>query len=83
MKFVLRDLQIGESLQGRVAEVLSESDVIISFDGDLLRVHNETRRPLRVGDTVTCIVRAIQPLRFQLIQEREEQKRRGRIDVSV
>lgn len=83
MKFTLKDLQIGESLSGRVAEVLSDGDFILSFSGDLLRVHNETRRPLKIGDPVTVIVKAVDPLRFQLIPERSEQRRRGRLDVSI
>lgn len=83
MKFVLLDLKIGQSLEGRVAEILPEGELIISFAGDLIRVSNETRRQLRRGDPVTVAVRATEPLRFQLLPERTEQKRRGRLDVSV
>lgn len=83
MKFILRGLQVGESLHGQVAEILSEDEAIISFQGDPLRVRNETRRSLQVGDFVTFIVRAIEPLRLQLIPEREEQRRRGRLNVSI
>lgn len=83
MKFVVRDLKLGESLNGQVEEILSGDDLLINFGGDLLRVHNETRRPLRIGDSVTVVVRALEPLRFQLLEERSEQRRRGHLDLSV
>lgn len=83
MKFVLHDLKIGQSLEGRVAEILPDDGLIISFAGDLIRVSNETHRPLKTGDHVTVAVRATGPLRFQLLPERAEQRRRGRLDVSV
>ena len=83
MKHVLNDLQLGESVRGRIEEILSGDELLINFSGDLLRVGNETRRPFRVGDLVTVIVKALQPLRFQLLPERAEQRRRGHIDVSI
>ena len=83
MKQSLRGLQIGQSVRAKVTELLPGDDLLISFDGDLLRVHNETRRALRVGDEVVLIVKAVRPLRFQLAPERSEQRLRGRIDVSI
>ena len=83
MKKVLNDLQLGESIRGRIVEILPGDELLISFSGDLLRVGNETRRPFRAGDAVTVIVKAISPLRFQLLPERSEQRRRGHIDVSI
>ena len=83
MKHVLRDLSVGESLSGDVQECLPGGDLIICFGGDLLRVHNETSHPFQPGECVTLVVRSIEPLGFQLIPDRAEQRRRGRIDVSV
>jgi hypothetical protein len=83
VKDALRGLRVGESVFARIAELLPGDELLISFDGDLLRVHNETRRALRVGDEVTLIVKAVKPLRFQLALERSEQRRKGRLDVSI
>jgi hypothetical protein len=76
-------LKVGDTLRGRVAELLSREELIISFQGDLLRVSNETRLSLNVGDEVTVTVQALQPLRFRLMPERQDQRRRGRLDLSV
>lgn len=83
MKFILRNLQIGQSIHGKVEELLPGDELLINFAGDLLRVHNETRRALCIGSSVTVVVKAVQPLRFQLVEERSEQKRKGHLDVSV
>lgn len=79
MKFVLNRLQAGDRLKGQVEEILPGGDVIICFSGDLIRVHNETRRPLKVGESVVVTVAAVNPLRFQI----QMGKSRGHLDVSV
>jgi hypothetical protein len=83
MKAVISNLKLGESLGGTISEVLPGGDVLISFNGDLLRVHNDTTRLLKVGDPVTVIVRAIKPLRFQLIDQRADQRRKGKLNLSI
>jgi membrane protein implicated in regulation of membrane protease activity len=79
MKFVLRDLKTGDRLRGKVAEILAGDEVLISFDGDLIRARNETARPLVTGQSVVVTVTAVAPLRFQLLGSR----RTGRLDVNV
>jgi hypothetical protein len=66
MKFVVQDLRVGEITTAKITEILSETEVIMSFAGDLLRVQNLSRRHLRVGDIVQCRVTQVQPLRFEL-----------------
>lgn len=83
MKFTLPNLKLGESLKGRIHEVLPGGDLIVSFSGDLLRVQNESNHLFAAGDSVTLIVRALQPLRFQLVAGRPEPNRRGRFNVSI
>jgi hypothetical protein len=83
MKFVITDLKIGDALTGRVEELLEGGDVIMNFNGDLLRVHNETHRNLRLGDQVVAVVKGIKPLHFQLKPSRSENRRRGHIDVNI
>lgn len=83
MKSSLRDLIRGDVIQGRVEEILPRRDLIISFQGTLLRVNNETQRDLKPGANVTLVVQAVQPLRFRLLPSRDELKRNGRIDVNI
>jgi hypothetical protein len=83
MKFVVSNLKLGDSISGRVEELLPGGDLLIAFSGDLLRVHNETRRPFKTGDRVTLIVKAIRPLRFQFVDDRGSQKKKGQLNVSV
>ena len=83
MKFVVKELKIGETLSGRVEELLAGGDVVICFDGDLIRVHNETRRTMRIGETVAVEVSSVLPLRFKLLPDRAKLRRQGRIDVNV
>jgi hypothetical protein len=77
---VLYTLKVGDGVEARVTERLANGDLIVSFDGDLLRVCNETRRQYRVGDTVSLIVRAINPLRFSSLPPAEETHRTGRLN---
>ncbi len=83
LKRALQGLKLGDLVQGRVEEVMLSDDVLINFGGNLLRVHNETKRPFREGDSVTLIVKTVDPIRFQLLPDRGDQKRRGVIDISV
>jgi hypothetical protein len=83
MKFVVGDLKLGDTLTGRIEELLPGNELLLNFSGDLLRVHNETKRPLQVGEAVAVVVKAIDPLRFQLMPDRSELRRRGHLDVSV
>ncbi len=66
MKFVVQDLRVGEITTAKITEILSETEVIMSFAGDLLRVQNLSRRQLQVGELVQCKVTNLQPLRFEL-----------------
>lgn len=79
----LQELQLNQSLRGSVIEILSEDELLMSFNGALVRVHNETRRPMKVGQVISVIVKAIEPVRLQLLEDRRSQRRRGHIDVSV
>lgn len=83
MKFVLRNLKVGESLHGRVEEMLANGEILINFEGDLLRVQNQTDRRFQTGDFVKLIIKAVNPIRFQLLPDSQEMRRRGKIDVSI
>lgn len=80
----------GEMLEATVVEVIDETDVIARFgggpedlDAQLLRVSNHTKQILNVGSQVRLRVMEIQPLRFQYVEASSEQRRQGRIDISI
>ncbi len=80
----------GDPVLAVVVEVLDEREVILRFGGgadepqsEIMRVANESKRSLKVGDTIRMRVTAINPLSFQYVEEPSEQRRRGRLDVSV
>ena len=81
MKFVVHDLRVGEITTAKITEILSETEVIMSFAGDLLRVQNLSRRKLRVGEFVQCKVTQLQPLRFEL--KHSSSSRPGRADPKL
>ena len=81
MKFVIGSLKVGDRIVGRVAEVIDATNIIISFGGDLIRVHNESRRSFKAGDKVDCYVTGTQPLAFRLIPT--PSRTPGRFDISV
>jgi len=68
VKFVVHDLQIGQVIQGKVTEILSEDEVIMSFAGDLLRVQNHSLGSFAAGQMLNCLVTSVDPLRFKLLK---------------
>lgn len=56
----------GDVVEARVHEVLDDGDVIVSFQGDLLRLANRTGRSFREGDRVSLVVASGAPLAFKL-----------------
>ncbi|MCM2282391.1 MAG: hypothetical protein NDI61_11165 [Bdellovibrionaceae bacterium] len=66
MKTYLPTLQLGDVVEGEIAEQLESGDVIINFRGDLLRVTNATAREFQTGERIALVVVATQPLRFRL-----------------
>lgn len=83
----------GQTIEATVIELMEPNDVLIRFGGGaeepaakLLRIRNETNRPLASfskGDSIWLRVLEVMPLRFQFVEGLNEQRRRGRIDVSV
>lgn len=80
----------GDPITATVVEVLDDREVILRFgggpeepDSQIMRVANETHRRLQIGDQVQLRVVEIEPLKFQYVESRSEQQRRGRLDVSI
>ncbi len=66
MKFVVDQLHFGDIIEAEVTELLDENDVIMSFQGDLLRVQNHSQRSLALGQKLKCRVKSTKPLRFEI-----------------
>lgn len=64
MKNVIPGLSIGDCLDAEIIECVSETDLICSFQGDLLRVQNLSTTPMQPGQKITLQVLSIRPLKF-------------------
>jgi hypothetical protein len=83
----------GQTIKATVVELMEPNEILVRFGGGaeepaakLLRIRNETDRPLSsflTGDAIWLRVIEILPLRFQFVEGLNEQRRRGRIDVSI
>ncbi len=89
MDALSRDWRRGDTVIANVAEILDQTEMILRFGGgadepasQIMRVANQTGRLVAVGDRLQMRVMEVQPLRFQYI-DHNEQRRRGRIDVSI
>ena len=85
-----RRWQRGDVVIAAVVESLDDRELVLRYGGgaeepaaQIMRVANETKRRLSPGDTIRLRVTEVSPLKFQYIEDRDEQRRRGRIDVSV
>lgn len=74
---------MGEEVRGKVTEQLAGGELIISFEGDLLRVANESRKAFKVGEFVVLEVMALSPIRFKLATQVVRRRVPGHFDVSV
>jgi hypothetical protein len=79
MKFTLPNLKLGERVQAKIVEVVSDNEFIANFHGDLLRISNKTKRPMQIGQVITLEVTSLKPFLFKLAEE----KRFCHIDFSV
>ena len=72
MKPYLKNLRLGQRVWALVEENIAQGEVIINFSGDLVRVLNQSLRPLRVGQRVLLQVEAISPIQLRLINKAAE-----------
>jgi hypothetical protein len=83
MKPFTRTWIIGQRVQGRVTEQLPSGELIISFEGDLLRVSNESRHKFTAGDLVDLQVASQNPVTLKLATKLRSRRSPGHFDVSV
>lgn len=82
MKSVLPHLTLNQKVWALVEEV-SEDGLIVNFQGDLIRVENQSGRVFRPGQRIQLLVTAVLPLGFKLLEFRHERKAISGLDISV
>jgi hypothetical protein len=83
MKFVMHKLRIGDLVWAQVVECIGTSEFIVSFQGDLIRVRNESLTQLPLDEKVLVKVASVNPLTFQLLSDADRKRGATRINISV
>lgn len=83
MKENLRSLKVGDHLFAEIHEVLSRHECIVSLNGDLVRVRNESLVDLQPFQRVRVRVSQLSPMALQIVGERHERGGFLRLDVSI
>lgn len=73
MKQTLPQLALQQKVWALIEEVLDNEDLIVSFQGDLIRVQNQSGKKFRPGQRIQLKVTALEPLGFQLIDAKSPQ----------
>lgn len=71
MKPNIQALKARQKVWATVEEVLDESEILVNFDGDLLRVSNQSSRHFRTGQRIQLLVESIRPLQFRLVETKK------------
>jgi hypothetical protein len=86
----LKSVRRGDQVRATVVELILAHEFIVRFDGGpedpearLLKLKNQTRRSWQIGEEVWLRVLEVAPLKFQLIEPLHEQRKRGRLNVSI
>ncbi len=80
MKFSVPYLKTGDQFQAKIIEVLAQDRLIVSVQGDLLQVRNESARNFQAGEHVQVRVSSVNPLQLELSQN---PRHLGRLQRSV
>lgn len=70
MKPNIEALRIGQKVWATVEETLDSHQILVNFDGDLLRVGNKAERNFRPGQRIQLHVESLHPLQFRLVEAR-------------
>ena len=68
MKLNISSLRMGQKVWATIEEVLDEKEILVNFDGDLLRVGNKSSRRFRTGQRIQLHVESLEPLHFRLVE---------------
>ncbi|MCB0366748.1 MAG: hypothetical protein H6624_10815 [Bdellovibrionaceae bacterium] len=78
MKFSLPQFNPGDVVEAQVVELQRDGSMVVRFQGDLIRVHNQTAKKFRLGQSIDLVVTAVRPYAFRLAEPG-----RGRFDISI
>ncbi len=67
MKSMVSDLRIGQKVWAVVEETLAGNELLINFNGDLVRVQNQSSKLFKSGSRVQMEVRSLAPLTFRVL----------------
>jgi hypothetical protein len=81
MKRIVPHLKLDHKVWALVEEV-NGTNLIVNFQGDLIRVGNQSGKRFRPGQRIQLMVVSIQPLGFKLLESRET-KTQTRLDISI
>lgn len=82
MKRIVPHLKLEQKVWALVEEIIS-TDLIVNFQGDLIRVGNQSGRRFRPGQRIQLKVIAISPLSFQLLESRQSRQTILGLDISI
>lgn len=68
VKPTVTSLRVGQKVWATIEELLDQEQVIVSFNGDLLRVVNRAGQRLRPGQRIQLHVEAVNPLQFRFVE---------------
>jgi hypothetical protein len=68
------DFKLGQKCWALVEEMQSQNQLLINFEGHLIRVTNDTNNQLRVGQRIQLSVIGIHPTRFKLVHRTNSKK---------
>ena len=79
MKTVVTRFRVGQRVFALVKERLENGDIIAAFQGDLLRIRNQTVKQFSKGERVELEVRSTAPLSFRIYENNQSRRYRTTI----
>lgn len=64
------NLRVNQIVMAKLIELQNDGSVIVSFQGRLLRLKNESNQKFKLGEMIALVVTATKPLRFRLAQSK-------------
>jgi hypothetical protein len=71
MKFIIPQFKLEQKVWALIEEVINDSELIVSFQGDLIRVSNQSARRFRPGQRIQLQVSSVEPLGFKLLESKK------------
>lgn len=81
MKKIVPHLKLEQKVWALIEEI-NGTDLIVNFQGDLIRIGNQSGRRFRPGQRIQLLVTGIQPLSFKLLESRMI-RTNSNLDISI